>query len=111
MGVAWPATGALAALPAATLLRGSVYRLSVPDGSHARTACLACAAPLPRWPALRCWGCSGWLGVPAAIELTAAAVTALLFARFGTALALAALAYLGVIAVALAQVDTAVRRL
>ena len=111
MNVAWPAAGAVAALPAATVVRGRVYRLSVPGGACERAACLACAAPLPGLPALRCWSCGTWLGVPAAIELTAAAVTALLFARFGTAPALAAFAYLGVIAVALAQVDGAVRRL
>jgi leader peptidase (prepilin peptidase) / N-methyltransferase len=111
MNVAWSAAGAVAALPAATVLRGRVYRLSVPAGASERASCLTCAGPLPWWPALRCWSCGAWLGVPVAIELTAAAVTALLFARFGTDPALAAFAYLGLIAVALAQVDDAVRRL
>ncbi len=111
MSLAWAATGAVAALPAATVLRGRVYRLSVPSGACEQAACLACAAPLPARPALRCVACGTWFGVPAGIELTAAAITGLLFARFGTGPDLAAFAYVGVLAVALAQIDAAVQRL
>lgn len=107
----WAAAGAVAALPAGTVLRGRVYRLCVPAGACEQAACLACAAPLPAWPAVRCWSCARWLGVPAAIELTAAAVTGLLFARFGLRPDVAAFAYLGVVAVALAQIDASVQRL
>ena len=111
MSLAWAAVGAVAALPAATVLRGRVYQLSVPAGACERAACADCAAPLSPRPALRCWSCGSWFGAPAAIELTAAAVTGLLFARFGAVPEVAAFAYLGVLAVALAQVDAVVQRL
>ncbi len=111
MSLIWAATGAVAALPAATVLRGPVYRLSVPASASEQAACLACSAPLPAGPALRCGACGSWFGVPAAIELTAAAITGLLFARFGTSPDLAAFAYFGVLAIALAQIDAAVQRL
>ena len=81
MSLIWAATGAVSALPAATVLRGPVYRLSVPASASEQAACLACSAPLPAGPALRCGACGSWFGVPAAIEATAAAITGLLFAR------------------------------
>ena len=60
---------------------------------------------------MRCWLCGSWFGVPVVIELLAAAVTGLLFARFGTEPAAAAFAYLGLVAVALTEIDLAVQRL
>ncbi len=107
----WAAVGAVAALPAGTALRGQVVRLSVQAGQPDEACCRHCGAPLPGQPALACGHCGQWLGAPAAIELMAAAVAGLLLARFGPAPASAAFAYLGVLAVALTQIDIAVQRL
>jgi leader peptidase (prepilin peptidase)/N-methyltransferase len=111
MNLEWTAIGAIAALPAATVLRGRVLRLSVRAGEVEATACSACAAPLPAGSALRCWLCGAWFGGPAAIEVISAVVAGLLFARFGAHPAVAPFAYLGVIGVALAEIDLAVQRL
>jgi leader peptidase (prepilin peptidase) / N-methyltransferase len=111
MSLAWAATGALVALPAGTVLRGQVYRLSVRSCEPEEAACRACAGPIPAHPAMRCWLCGTWFGVPVVTELLAAAVTGLLFARFGTQAAVPAFAYLGLIAVALTEIDLAVQRL
>ena len=111
MNLSWAATGAVAALPAGTVLRGQVFRLSVRGGEPEEAACRACAGPIPPQPAVRCWLCGSWFGVPVVIELVAAAVTALLFARFGTQPGVAAFAYLGVVGVALTEIDLAVQRL
>jgi len=85
--------------------------MTVPRGEPDQAACLTCGTPLPGGPGLRCAHCGRWLGAPLAIELTAAAVTALLIGRFGAQPAVAAFGYLGVLGVALAQVDGAVQRL
>jgi leader peptidase (prepilin peptidase) / N-methyltransferase len=111
MNVAWTAAGAVAGLPGGTVLRGQVCRLSVRSGEPDEAACADCATPLPAAPALRCAHCGSWLGAPAAIELVTAAVTALLFARFGEQPALVAFAYFGMVGVALAQIDVAAQRL
>jgi leader peptidase (prepilin peptidase)/N-methyltransferase len=111
MNLAWAATGAVAALPAGTVLRGQVFRLSVRVGQPEEAACRTCASPIPAQPAVRCWLCGSWFGAPVVTELLAAVVTGLLFARFGTQPAVAAFAYLGVIAVALTEIDLAVQRL
>lgn len=111
MNLEWAAVGAIAALPAATVLRGQVVRLSVRAGEAEEIACSACAAPLPPRSALRCWLCGVWFGGPVATEVIAAVVTGLLFAKFGARPASAAFAYLGVIGVALAEIDLAVQRL
>jgi leader peptidase (prepilin peptidase) / N-methyltransferase len=111
MSLSWVATGAVAALPAGTVLRGQVFRLSVRGGEPEEAACRTCAGPIPALPAVRCWLCGSWFGVPAVTELMAAAVTGLLFARFGTNPAVAAFAYLGMIAVALTELDLTVQRL
>ncbi|HEX9066289.1 MAG TPA: prepilin peptidase [Streptosporangiaceae bacterium] len=105
------AGAAVAGLPAGTLLRGQVARLSVPGGEPDEEACRSCAAPLPGRPALRCEACESWIGPAAAIELVTAAVLALLAASIGPQPALAAFGYLAVAGVALAQVDTAAQRL
>jgi leader peptidase (prepilin peptidase)/N-methyltransferase len=107
----WAAIGAVSALPASTVLREQVVRLSVRSDEPEETCCLRCGAPLPGRPALRCAQCGHWLGAVLVIELTAAAVIALLLARFGPDPAVAAFAFLGVLAVALVQIDVAVRRL
>jgi leader peptidase (prepilin peptidase) / N-methyltransferase len=103
--------GAAAGLAAGLTLRGEVVRLSVPGGAPEETSCGSCAASLPSWPALRCACCGHWLGAPLAIELTTAALVAVLLARFGGQPAAAAFGYLGVIGVALSQIDGAVQRL
>jgi leader peptidase (prepilin peptidase) / N-methyltransferase len=111
MSLCWAATGAVAALPAGTVLREQVFRLSVRGGEPEEAACRMCAGPIPALPAVRCWLCGSWFGVPVVIELLAAVVTGLLFIRLGTQPAVAAFAYLGVIAVALTEIDLAVQRL
>jgi leader peptidase (prepilin peptidase)/N-methyltransferase len=107
----WAAIGAVSALPAGTVLREQVIRLSVRSGEPEEACCAQCGAPLPGRPALRCAQCGRWLGAALGSELTAAAVLALLLARFGPDPAVAAFAFLGVLAVALVQIDVAVRRL
>jgi leader peptidase (prepilin peptidase)/N-methyltransferase len=107
----WAAIGAVSALPAGTVLREQVIRLSVRSGEPEEACCVQCGAPLPGRPALRCAQCGRWLGAALGTELTAAAVLALLLARFGPDPAVAAFAFLGVLAVALVQIDIAVRRL
>jgi leader peptidase (prepilin peptidase) / N-methyltransferase len=111
MDMIWIAAGAIAGLPAGTVLRGQVARLSVPSGEPDEASCRECAAPLPGRPALRCGHCAAWIGAPLAIESIAATVLALLFARLGTQPAAAAFAFVGVLGVALTQIDVAVRRL
>lgn len=111
MNLIWAASGAVAGLPAGTMLRGQVARLSVRSGEPEEATCRECAAPLPGQPALRCRHCGSWLGAPMASELITAAVLALILAKAGFQPAVAVLAYLGVVGVALAQVDLAVQRL
>jgi leader peptidase (prepilin peptidase) / N-methyltransferase len=105
------AAGAAAGLAAGLALRGEVVRLSVPGGEPEQAACGQCAAPLPGRPTARCGHCGRWLGPPLAIELATAAVIGLLLAKFGGQPAVAAFAYLGVLGVALSQIDAAVQRL
>jgi leader peptidase (prepilin peptidase) / N-methyltransferase len=107
----WIATGAVAGLAAGTLARGQVARLSVRGGEPDEAACRRCAARLPVGPALRCECCGAWIGAPLAIELTSAAVVALIVAANGLQPSTAAFALLAVLGVALAQIDTAVQRL
>jgi len=111
MNLIWAATGALAGLPAGTALRGQVYRLSVRSGEPDEASCRECGAALPGLLAPRCPHCGRWLGEAWAIELLAAAVAGLLLARFGGQPAVAAFAFLGVLGVALTQIDIAVHRL
>jgi leader peptidase (prepilin peptidase)/N-methyltransferase len=111
MYVIWAASGAALGLPAGTVLRGQVARLSVPGTEPEETACRSCAFSLPGRPALRCEHCGSWIGAPMAIELTTAAVLALLLAKIGFQPAVAALGYLAILGVALAQIDIAVQRL
>jgi leader peptidase (prepilin peptidase)/N-methyltransferase len=107
----WIATGGAAGLAAGTLARGQVARLSVRGGEPDEAACRGCAAWLPAGPAMRCGCCGAWIGAPLAIELTSAAVVALIVAANGLAPSTAAFALLAVLGVALAQIDTAVQRL
>jgi leader peptidase (prepilin peptidase)/N-methyltransferase len=103
--------GACAGLVAGLSLRSEVVRLSVRAGEPEQASCAECAGPLPSRPALRCEHCARWIGAPVAIEFTTAAIVALLLAKLGGQVAVAAFVYLGVIGVALAQIDVAVQRL
>ncbi len=111
MNLAWAAAGAAAGVPAGTMLRGPVWRLSVPGGAPEQGGCPRCAAPAPVWPAVRCGHCGLVPGPPAALEVSAAAVLALRAGRFGGQPDLAAFAFLGALGVPLAAIDLAVQRL
>ncbi len=111
MNLAWAAAGAVAGLLAGAALRGTVFRLSVAPGDPARDACPRCAAPVHRRLAVRCGHCRASLGVPLALELTTAAVLALLVGRFGGQPEILALGFFGVLGVALAAIDISVQRL
>ncbi len=111
MTVAWAAGGAAAGVPIGALLRGVVFRLSVPSGDPDRAACPRCAHPAPRWIVGRCGGCGSYLATPLALELVTAVVLALLLGRFGGQASMAAFGLFGVLAVTLAAIDIAVHRL
>lgn len=111
MNLAWALVGGAAGLAAGALLRGAVFRLSVPAGAPDRVECSRCGAPLRPWPALRCPGCGRSLGSPAVLELVTAAVLALLAGRFGGHPLTLALGFLGALGVALAAIDVSVQRL
>ena len=111
MSLVWAAAGAAAGLVAGALLRGPVFRLSVPAGTPDRVACPCCEAPLPRWPAPWCLRCRRVLGMPAVLELATAAVLALLAGRFGGQPLTLALCLFGALGVALAAIDVKVQRL
>ena len=117
MNLVWAAVGGAAGLVAGYLLRGPVFRLSVPAGAPDRVACPGCDTRLRRWPSLcrwpslRCWHCGRALGTPAVLELATAAVLALLGGRFGGQPLTLALGFLGALGVALAAIDIGVQRL
>ena len=111
MNPLWAAAGAVLGLLAGAAVRGTVFRLSVPSGAAERVACPRCCAPAQRRLALRCGECGRSLGTPLALELSAAGVLALLLGRFGGQPDVVAFAFFGVLGVALAAIDIAVRRL
>ena len=111
MNLAWAAVGGAAGLAAGALLRGTVFRLSVPAGAPERVACSGCGAHLSPWPALWCPECRRSLGSPVLLELVTAAVLALLAGRFGGQPLTLALGFLGALGVALAAIDISVQRL
>src|SRR5271166_635075 len=111
MNLIWAATGAAVGLPAGTLLRGQVFRLSVRSGEPEEVCCRGCAAPMPAWIALRCEHCGRWFGAALVIELMTAAVMALLLIRFGGQPEVAAFCFFGALGVALALIDLDVQRL
>jgi leader peptidase (prepilin peptidase) / N-methyltransferase len=109
--LAWAAAGGAVGLVAGALLRGVVFRLSVPAGAPDRVTCPGCAARLRRWPSPRCPECGHAVGTPAVLELVTAAVLALLAGRFGGQPLTLALGFLGALGVALAAIDISVQRL
>jgi leader peptidase (prepilin peptidase)/N-methyltransferase len=111
MDVAWAVAGGVAGLLAGAALRATVFRLSVEPGDPVRDACALCGAPLTRWLAMRCGQCGKSLGTPLVLELTTAAVLALLLGRFGGQPEIFALGFFGALGVALAAIDIAVQRL
>jgi leader peptidase (prepilin peptidase)/N-methyltransferase len=111
VNLVWAIGGGVAGLVAGAALRGPVFRLSVPAGVPDRAACPRCDAELRRWPAMRCPRCRGVLGAPAALELSTAAVLALLAGRYGGQPFTLALGFLGVLGVALAAIDLRIQRL
>lgn len=111
MNLSWAIFGAAAGLVAGAAWRGSVFRLSVSSGSPERTLCLRCAAPIRRWPGLRCSRCGASLGPPAVLEVTTAVVLALVAGRFAGQPDVLAFCYVGAAGVALAAIDLDVQRL
>jgi len=116
VNLAWAAAGGAAGLVAGFLLRGVVFRLSVPAGAPDRLRCPGCDAHLPPWPTprrptSRCGHCGRALGSPAVLELVTAAVLALLAGRFGGQPVTLALGFLAAVGVALAAIDIRVQRL
>jgi leader peptidase (prepilin peptidase) / N-methyltransferase len=111
MDLVWAADGAAAGWMAGAVLRGAVFRLSVPAGVPDRAACPGCIAPLGPWAAGRCGHCGHTLGLPHVLELSTAAVLALLFGRLGGHPVTLAFGFLGALGVALAAIDIRVQRL
>jgi leader peptidase (prepilin peptidase) / N-methyltransferase len=111
MNPVWAAAGAIIGLLAGAVLRGTVFRLSVPSGDPERTTCSHCTAPVRSWATVRCGRCGSSLGTPLVLELATAVVLALVLGRFGAQLETSAFAFLGVLGVALAAIDITVHRL
>jgi len=105
------AASAAAGVVAGLFLRTEIVRLSVPGGQPEHAACSVCGTALPDRPAVQCGHCGSWIGIPLAIEVATAAVVALVLIELGTGPGVAAFVYLGVVGVALAQIDLAVKRL
>ena len=78
MNLAWTAAGAVAGVPVGAVLRGPVFRLSVPAGEPDRAACPRCGAAASGWPAVRRRKCGCWFGPPLALEAVTAIVLAVL---------------------------------
>jgi leader peptidase (prepilin peptidase)/N-methyltransferase len=111
MNPMWAAAGAVVGLLAGAALRGTVFKLSVANGDPERSACPRCSAPTRRRLAVRCGQCRTSLGTPLALELSTAAVLALVLGRFGGQPDVVAFGFFGVLGVALAAIDISVQRL
>jgi leader peptidase (prepilin peptidase) / N-methyltransferase len=111
MNPMWAAFGGVLGLLAGAALRATVFRLSVAPGDPERTVCPRCDGPMRRRLALRCGRCRSSLGTPLALELSTAAVLALLLGRFGAQPDVVAFGFFGVLGVALAAIDIATQRL
>jgi leader peptidase (prepilin peptidase) / N-methyltransferase len=111
MNLVWAAGGALAGLPAGTVLRGTVFELSVPAGAPARASCTHCASPVHGLLLIRCPRCRRLLGPSLLLELATASVLGLLLGRFGGHPQTLAFCFLGTLGVTLAAIDLAVQRL
>jgi len=110
MNLAWAAAGAVLGALAGAVLRGPVFRLSVPSGEPDRTACPRCGTGTTA-VAVRCRKCGGFFGPPWVFEIVTAVLLALLCARFADSAAVLAFGFLGALGVALSAVDITVSRL
>jgi leader peptidase (prepilin peptidase) / N-methyltransferase len=111
MSMLWAAGGAVLGLPAGTLLRGAVFRLSGPGGTADQTSCAHCGGPVRSWVVGVCRRCGHTIGSPWLLECVTAAVLGLLFGRFGGQPDMLAFGFLGALGVALGAIDIAVQRL
>lgn len=121
MTLPWILTGAAAGLIAGPRIRASVFSRSTESGQPPRRACPACTREimLDRWPwrsvlpvTGRCSSCRARIGpYPLLVELAAGLALAVVAARASSVWELAALAWLVLLAVPLAFIDVAVRRL
>ncbi len=111
MSLLWAAEGAILGLPAGTVLRGAVFRLSVPGNAPDQTTCAHCGGPVRSWVVAVCRRCGHTLGMPWTLESATAAVVGLLFGRFGGQPDMLAFGFLGALGVALAAIDISVQRL
>ena len=121
MTLPWILATAAAGLVAGPQIRASVFSRSTESGQPPRRACPACAREiLPgrwRWRALlpvtgRCPRCRTRIGpYPLLIEVAAGLALAVVATRASSVWELAALAWLVLLAVPLAFIDVAVRRL
>ena len=121
MTLPWIIAGAAVGLIAGPRMRASVFSRSTEPGQPPRRACPACGHEiLPdrwRWRSLlpvtgRCPSCRTRIGpYPLLVELVAGLALAVVAVRASSAWELAALAWLALLAVPLAFIDAAVRRL
>ncbi len=121
MTLPWILATATAGLIAGPRIRASVFSRSTESGQPPRHACPACTEEIMpdrwRWRALlpvtgRCPSCRARIGpYPLLTELAAGLAMAVVAARASSVWELAALAWLVLLAVPLALVDVAVRRL
>jgi leader peptidase (prepilin peptidase)/N-methyltransferase len=121
MTLPWILAATAAGVIAGPRIRASVFSRSTEPGQPPRRACPACDQEiLPgrwRWRALlpvtgRCPSCRARIGpYPLLAELAAGLALAVVTARASSAWELAALAWLALLAVPLAFIDVAVRRL
>lgn len=111
MNPTWAAAGGVIGLLAGAAVRGIVFTVSVASGEPLRMACPLCNAPTRSRLALRCGRCRRSLGTPLALELCTAGVLALLAGRFSGQPDVVAFGFFGVLGVALAAIDIAVKRL
>jgi len=117
----WIIAGAAVGLVAGPRIRASVFSRSTEPGQPPRRTCPACGHEiLPdrwRWRSLlpvtgRCPSCRTRIGpYPLLVELVAGLALAVVAVRASSAWELAALAWLALLAVPLAFIDAAVRRL
>jgi len=111
MNLMWASAGAAAGLLAGAAFRATVFRFSAPAEDQTAGMCGRCKTPARRRLATRCGQCGASLGVPLVLELTTAAVLALLLGRFGGQPDMVAFGFFGALGVALAAIDIAVKRL
>src|SRR5262249_21985756 len=111
MNLIWASAGAVAGLLAGAAFRATVFRFSRASDEQDAAACARCGKSAQRRLAVRCGRCGASLGVPLVLELTTAAVLALLLGRFGGQPDMVAMGFFGALGVALAAIDIAVKRL